>query len=215
LLARIHALDVRAPETLDDTLAVLGDEGWAALLARADAAHASWPDELRAALPVIARLEAIVLAARARGDTQLMSHRDADAKNLLLTGDGRIMLVDWDAAAPVSPRMEAVGHAFTWAGAHYDLWERIDQTIARAFMEAYQRSTGTRITVERDDFGEILHGMLRWYAFNVRRALGDRLNDPSDRDLGEQLARSGFIALQRYERAMEDLTSAVNSPLSS
>jgi len=41
-------------------------------------------------------------------------HRDLDRKNTLLTGDGVLVALDWDAAGPVSAVQEAVAVALDW-----------------------------------------------------------------------------------------------------
>jgi hypothetical protein len=41
-------------------------------------------------------------------------HRDLDRKNTLLTGDGVLMALDWDAAGPVGAVQEAVAVALDW-----------------------------------------------------------------------------------------------------
>jgi hypothetical protein len=215
LMARIRALGMTCSETLAGTLAMQGDDGWGGLLARAEENGAAWSAELRDALPAIAELQALISQARLRGDALLMGHRDADAKNVMIADDGRLMLVDWDAAGPVSPRMEATNHAFTWSGAHEDGIEldgnSIDARIVRAFLTAYRDAGGGHFVVERDDFAEMFHGMLGWFAFNVRRALGERLNDASDQGLGEGIARGGFRSVRRYQRSIDDWVRVANA----
>ena len=218
IMARIHALDLQAAKPSPKALAAVAVQpDWPELLDRARAIGAAWAGELAAVLPVIDALDEIVRIGRLREDRLIMCHRDIDAKNVLVTPDGGILLVDWDAAGPVSPRMEATFGAFTWAGAHDDAIDahehRINVPMLGAFFAGYRAAGGAGFRVERADFAEMLQVMMQWYRFNVRRALGERLNDADDRTLGEGIARQGFRSLRRYHDCLDTWVRIANDAM--
>lgn len=200
ILAQIHHLNVTSDAKPEDMLRVNGDAHWRMLTARLEASGVSWADKLRQWLPVIAALEAFVVASRADVDAQLLSHRDAHIGNVLITADRRLVLLDWDVAGPVSPRHEVAHALLDWSGVHAG---EPAARLARALVAGYRRGGGEFEMLRRSDFGEFICVMVNWFEFNVRRTLGERTPDESARALGEENARRVLGNLPRFERSLD------------
>ncbi len=195
ILARIHALKMKSDVTAAEALRVFGEEEWRALVERAESGGFAWAGDLRDLLPVLADLEAYVVAARDDSTELLLSHRDSDPKNFMRTPDGELLLVEWDSAGPVNPRHDLANQALVWAGVHLG---DPDAAVARAFVEAYRCNGGVDETFRPTDLAELFGERLGWFRFNVRRALGELLRDETDRAMGENAIRRNVKQLPRF-----------------
>ncbi len=110
-LARIHLLDLRSDTTPEAILRVHGEEHWLQLTQRLENARCLWASQLRRSLSMIGDLEAFVITSRAELGSPCLSHRDASPGNFLVSPDGRLLLIDWDAAGqlPALPRRSESG----------------------------------------------------------------------------------------------------------
>ena len=167
---------------------------------RAEAESAEWAPILRRLLPVISDLEAYVAAAHDDPTPLLLTHRDADRKNVMRATDGRLLLFDWDQAGPVNPRQDVANHALGWAGI---LLGDPDREIARSFVEAYRRAGGDPSPFRRTDLAEFISGRLGWLDLSLRRALGDRIRHASDRQYGAQVIHNYEDHLPRCARSLD------------
>ena len=186
MLARIHALAQPADAPPAELLRTYGEAHWRTLVERTSAADVPWAPHLAGCLVAIDELEAFVIAARANGGVQVLSHRDAAPRNVLRTPDDTLVLIDWDSAGPEIPQQEAARALIEWA--------QVDDTIlgadlARALIDGYRDAGGEFGRRRRADFAGFISKELVWLEFNVRRALGERLQDASDRALGDRKAR--------------------------
>jgi thiamine kinase-like enzyme len=199
ILAQIHLLELKTAARPDEVLRVHGNQHWSDLTERLLGTCSVWAEELRRCLVTINELEAFVVASRMELGTPHLSHRDADQKNFMVTSEGRLLLVDWDAAGPINPRHEIAKECLNWAGAHVGM---PDQRLAQALLAGYRRAGGDYSSPRPSDFGEFVCDMLGWLEFNVRRTLGERLQDASDRSLGETQARMVLAKLPRIPRSI-------------
>jgi hypothetical protein len=200
ILADIHSLGVTADVGIDEALRVFGDEHWRAVGERAERAALAWGVEFRRLLPVLRELEAYVTAAHNDPTSLLLSHRDSDKKNFMRTPAGELILVDWDAAGPVNPRHDVANEALVWAGVHLG---DPDAAVARAFVDAYRRAADTNEAFQATDLAELVSVRLGWFDFNVRRALGERVRDESDRQVGLNVVRRNVEQLPRFARSLD------------
>ncbi|MEX2245311.1 MAG: phosphotransferase [Dehalococcoidia bacterium] len=206
ILATIHGLQLPVESDTRLVLKTFGPAHWTSLrerLARAGWEHAGLLDVCQ---PAVVEAEQLVEAATARAAAPLMSHRDADQKNVLLQ-DSRVFLLDWDAAGPVHPRQEVAKEALNWSGAH-----RGDPRpeLVAAMFEGYRRAGGVFDHPSPDDFAEYFCVLLGWLEFNLRRVLGERIDHPGAQIIaGEQAVKllqtipgwSG--AAERWARSFE------------
>ncbi len=205
MLARIHALGM-VPEASARALRRFGDEHWRMYVERAEAAHASWAAVLRALLPTLRELEAYVSAADDDPTPLVLSHNDSDKKNVIRTPNRRLVLIDWDAAGPVNPRHDVANYALIWAGVRLG---DPDRALAHAFIGAYRRAGGIDVRFRPGDVAELVSRQLTWMNFNVRRALGERLRDDSDREAGMDVIRRNAAELPRFVRSLDTWLAAL------
>lgn len=200
ILARLHALRLPTPVTIAEMLCAHGDEHWRGLANRLEAANVAWAPQLSATLAIIAELEGFVVDARTDTAPLIMSHRDAYQNNVIVPGDGCALLVDWDGAGPVNPRHEVATAALNWAGVHLG---EPDPAIAKALTAAYRAGGGEFDAPRKADFVEFIGEVLSWLEYNIRRTLGERLHDESDRALGDREARQMLGNLPRFQRSLD------------
>jgi len=200
ILARLHALRLSTPVTIAEMLRAYGGEHWRGLAERLEAANVPWAPQLSATLVVIGELEGFVVDARTDPAPLIMSHRDAYQNNVIVPADGRATLVDWDGAGPVNPRHEVATAALNWAGVHLG---EPDPAIAKALTAAYRAGGGEFEAPRKADFVEFIGEVLSWLEYNIRRALGERLHDESDRALGDRQARQMLENLPRFQRSLD------------
>ncbi len=204
ILARIHNLQTASDVTATESLRVFGDEHWRETAERADDIRADWAAQFSSLLPVLAELEAYLLAAHDDSTPLLLSHRDADMKNHMRTPGGALILVDWDGAGPVNPRHDFANHALVWAGVHRG---DPNPAIASAYVDAFRAESSVTDAFRSTDLAELVSIRLGWFNFNVRRALGERARDDSDRDAGVQVIRRNVDQLPRFARSLSDWLS--------
>jgi Ser/Thr protein kinase RdoA (MazF antagonist) len=109
-------------------------------------------------------VEAGLRSASAAGQVFRVVHRDTNARNILLTARGPV-LVDFDSAAPEVPWWEAVYQALDFA--RHDMPGMV-HTVLDAFVEA----GGARGPAEPEAFAGLVRGVLSGFAHHLRLAAG-------------------------------------------
>jgi hypothetical protein len=198
VLARIHHLRLTDGRSLAAILTVHGERHWRVLAERTARAGIPWAQRLHAALPHVAELEGRVVAARSDPDPVLLTHRDADPTNTLVTPAGDLLLVDWDTASACSPRHEIAAATLDWSRAC-----RARTAIMRAVVCGYRRAGGDFERPEPSVFAGFCCGILNWLEYNVRRGLGERLLDPEDREIAQREVLLLLDALPRIAGSLE------------
>jgi hypothetical protein len=199
-LAQIHTLRIAPDEPEGSVWHVFGEAYWSELTSRAEDAATAWAPGLRERLGIIAELEAYVVASRADLGPLIMSHRDVDQKNVLVAPDGALMLVDWDATGAVSARHELANAALVWGRGDFD---EPQAEFSRALVDGYRDAGGEYDAPRPSDFAEFVCGMIHWFEYNVRRTLGERLHDETDRQLADREARHVLGQLARFAGSLE------------
>lgn len=194
-LARIHALVPLGERAGSDLLQTSSSEEWYDLAARATSARLPFANELRSLLPQIAAAEAVVHAARSLPWRVVLSHRDLDPANTLLTTDGVLYVIDWDAAGPCASWLDVAAVILDWAGVHGG---EPDPAVSHTLLAAYRAAGGVPGPAIPEAFGGFLSACLDWLAFNVHRGLGERLRGPEDVPLAARVARSIIAHLPRW-----------------
>ena len=195
ILGRIHGLALPGDRALADLLTVHGAAHWQTLSERVQRADRPWAARLAQVLPAIAELEAVVIAARHDPEPAVMTHCDADVKNALITRDGRMLLVDWDAAGPASPRHEIVTAMLDWSGTY----ERDpDPATAHAVLAGYRAAGGAPPAADATAFAGVFKSGLNWLEYNLRRSLGERLQSEAQRQIAEDEVVMALEYLPRF-----------------
>ncbi len=195
IVAAIHALAIAPTGNAEHLSSALDRVHWGNLLERGRAGGTAWSGALEAALPIVDGLIAFVQSATPDVRSMIMSHRDSDAKNVLRAKDGRLLLIDWDAASPVVARRDVATHALVWGGGYAG---EPNPALARAFVAGYRGAGGVYDNPRADDFAEFLRVMLYWCEFNLRRTLGERLASESHRKIAEAEVRHLLAAFPRF-----------------
>jgi hypothetical protein len=119
-LATIHAIEA-APAPDGYVYGQQPIEQWQAWLAAGERLNRSWAPRLRAGLHELLEILAWVGAALDRAGDYVMTHRDVEPWNVLVTASGPV-LIDWDPAGPDSASLETCHAAFAFGS--------IDRTLA-------------------------------------------------------------------------------------
>ena len=181
----LHAL--RIPVDVAPTRHRFGREHWLALANRGSS-PATWPDLIRQHLDQI--LEAEVRGSSFPDEDEIGSHCDLNAHNVLISEDG-VVLVDWDAAGPMSARYEAVATATLWAQRHSG---RLDISVAQGFLRGYLSADGD---IGPDDSAAVarrLNGLTWWTERNVQIAVDQPSEHHDDLASGLVLALANGVA---------------------
>ncbi|MHB8574582.1 MAG: phosphotransferase enzyme family protein [Dehalococcoidia bacterium] len=208
MLARLHGLQLPASATPAELLPVFGAGHWTALFERTHHAGLPWTERLHAALPALTELETVVSAGRAESGPVLLTHGDADQKNVLLSAGGRFLLIDWDWAGPANPRHELAGAALVWADVNAG---DPDPAVIRAVARAYRAAGGSFEGPSALLFAGFFAGQLGWLAFNLRRGLGESLHGPDDRAIAGREVQMLLANLPRFARTYEHWVRSLRS----
>lgn len=176
LVAAIHR--VPPPKMVAETPAkLLISDGWRELAARALQHKLVWAKAALMALPALtAHAE---LANEARADVQgVLSQRDFHPPNVIAQPNGRLVLVDWDAAGLADANADVAQYAFVWATSASGA---ADDAAAAAFVRGYIDGGGVLRQPSVSDFAPASANLLSWIEHNARRDL-DSASD-SDPDL--------------------------------
>lgn len=87
------------------------------------------------------------------------SHRDLDQPNTLLTPDGTLLAVDWDAAGPIGLAHEAVGFALDWS--------HVEASGFGSVVGSYLEQTGAEVPAEPWVFAGWVAGLGGWLDYNA------------------------------------------------
>ncbi len=157
---------------------------------------------LQEALPAVAAAETFLRRAGKPAGLPVMTHGDIDQKNLLVTGEGAVVIVDWDVCATMPAESELIRAALDLAGWQYG---PVDERVLRAALESYRTAGGPAgpLRVEHLGWALLLH--LDWLAFNVARALGNCGTEQVD--LGRQVAPYAVSQLTCMATTLEVLVS--------
>jgi len=147
-----------------------GAAHWRALAERAQRAGRGWAGRLRAALPLLAEVEALVAARAVETVPLLVTHCDLVPGNVLVSAEGRPWIVDWDDAGPWNPAEEVAAAVVSWSSrAHGEP----DERVALALVEGYRQAGGDLQEPSPTVLAGSLSAVANWLELNVRRSLGE------------------------------------------
>jgi len=175
MVASIHALEVPLLGEVPPVEPYGGDV-WHGFAERARPTANSWASEFRALLPTVDRLEGLIR--HHPSQPSVPGHRDADDKNTLISDDGELWLIDWDAAGAVDPGQELTSVLLDWSGARSG---HIRMEMVRAIRDGYALESGANPALDPSGW---ITDQLGWLHLNLRRALGDL--GPEEASLGER-----------------------------
>jgi Ser/Thr protein kinase RdoA (MazF antagonist) len=177
-LAAIHGLGLRPGEGAPADpwyRATHGAAHWRELAERAERAGRGWAGRLRAALPLLAEVEAVVAARSAETVPLLVTHCDLVPGNVLVSAEERPWIVDWDDAGPWNPAEEVAAAVVSWSGGAHG---EPDERVALALVEGYRRAGGDLQEPSPAVLAGSLSAVANWLELNVRRSLGEATDPP-------------------------------------
>jgi thiamine kinase-like enzyme len=171
VLAAIHRLGVPCGEGAQVPgwyRAAHGAGHWRELAACAQRAGRGWAGRLRAALPLLADVEALVAARAAESVPLVVTHSDLVPGNVLMSAGGRPWIVDWDDAGPWNAAEEVAAVVVSWSSRAYG---EPDERVALALVEGYRRAGGVLQGHSPTVLAGSLSAVANWLELNVRRSL--------------------------------------------
>lgn len=131
-------------------------DAWDALAKRCAEAQQPWADRLRRTIPQFIATAELV---RPPDTGQLIVvHTDFQPQNVLVDGEGRFVLLDWDDSGP-STRSRALGELINSWHLHGTV---VDHEGIRQTMTSYRAAGGTASISEVADFGGAVCGYLNY-----------------------------------------------------
>lgn len=121
------------------------------------------------------------------------SHRDLDQPNTLLTPDGTLLALDWDAAGPIGLAHEAVGFALDWS--------HVEPVAFGSVVRSYREHTGAEVPAEPWVFAGWIAGLGGWLDYNATRR--------GDTPLGAAEVTSALAHLHTLAADLDDFLSAL------
>jgi Ser/Thr protein kinase RdoA (MazF antagonist) len=129
---------------------------WDAVAGRCAEAQQPWADRLRRMIPRFVALTDLVTPPDF--DQLIVTHTDFQPQNVLLDGDQRFVLLDWDDSGPAT-RQRALGQLINnW----HIRGTRVDHEGIRRTLTSYHAAGGTASITEVADFGGSICGYLNY-----------------------------------------------------
>ncbi len=194
LLHRIETLDCAQPQWYG----LHSEQQWRAWLAEGIKQRRAWAPVLQRRLAdVLIATAWIGQAFQAAGD-YVMTHRDVEPWNVLMTAEGPV-LVDWDTAGPDSAGLETAQAAVVFAG-HGRAGPNAD--AVQRTVASYEQHGGRLALRGRDALARRAGMRLNRLSERLRISLGQQA--PGSTDLAQVEARAGE-QLEELPRFVDDL----------
>jgi len=148
---------------------------WRGLAGRAERSGRGWAGQLRAALPLLVEVEALVAARAAEIVPLVVTHSDLVPGNVLVSVQGRPWIVDWDDAGPWNAAEEVAAAVVSWSSG---LQGEPRGRVALALVEGYRRAGGVLDCGSPTVLAGSLSAVANWLELNVRRSLSEAANQP-------------------------------------
>ncbi len=207
ILGKIHAADSKV-DCIERDSGSRTNYDWAGLLEKAEQRNPECYSVLRESIDDLIRWDEHVVRGMPQvKQTQVISHRDLDPKNVMWKNDAPY-LIDWEAAGYVNPFQELIEVLNYWIS---------DETgsYSKAKFDALLQAYTENISIDNVNWDIVLDcsfdGMLGWLEYNVKRALGLEGNDADDLQEGIQQIKGTLFELRRYESQTEQLKEWINT----
>jgi Ser/Thr protein kinase RdoA (MazF antagonist) len=171
VLATIHRLGLRCGQGAQVDRwyrAVHGAAHWRGLAASAERAGRGWAGRLRAALPLLAEVEALVAARAAEAVPLVVTHSDLVPGNVLESAGGRPWILDWDDAGTWNAAEEVAAAVVSWSSRAHG---GPDERVALALVEGYRAAGGVLPGQSPTVLAGSLSAVANWLELNLRRSL--------------------------------------------
>lgn len=126
--------------------------------------------------------------------TQVLSHRDLDPKNVMWNG-AEPLVIDWEAAGYINPYQEFLEVLNYWA-------DDGEGGLVRSYFDALTAAYGTYMSLANVPWDAVFagsfSGMLGWLDYNVKRALGIEASGEEEIRMGVEQVVGTIDALYAY-----------------
>ncbi|GAA2633255.1 hypothetical protein GCM10010399_77090 [Dactylosporangium fulvum] len=174
-LARLHGIE-RTGRAGPEWYRLNDEQQWHAWLVEGERQRRLWAPVLRRHLPDVLAAAAWVERGFDGAADHVMTHRDVEPWNVLMTGAGPV-LVDWDGAGPDSARLEVVHAAIVFAQRGRP---GPDGAAVRRTVRAYAEHGGTAPPADPDVLVRRVGLRLGRLAGRLRMSLGQQPIGPHD-----------------------------------
>ncbi|MFC7484890.1 aminoglycoside phosphotransferase family protein [Luedemannella flava] len=200
-LAAVHAVEpVDAPERV--AYGIHPAERWHAWLAAGERLARPWAPTLRAGLPAILDISAWVAAALDRAGDYVLTHRDVEPWNVMITSSGPV-LFDWDPAGPDSAGLEACHAAFAFATRAGHDWAAL-----RATLTAYAAAGGV-VPADPDLLARRVGMRINRLAWRLSMSTGAQPLGPNDLATVDARAREQVEQLPGFAADLRAVGTAI------
>jgi Ser/Thr protein kinase RdoA (MazF antagonist) len=165
--------------------AAYGASSWQQLADQAEQAERGWAPRLRAAVPALAEVEALVVARSAEAAPLLVCHSDLVPGNVLVSTDGRPWILDWDDAGPWTAAEEVAAAVVSWSTG---CGGEPDAQAGLALVEGYRRAGGTFKVGPPTVLAGSLSAVASWLRLNAIRSLSSAVDHRGQTQAEEELA---------------------------
>jgi Ser/Thr protein kinase RdoA (MazF antagonist) len=177
--------------------AAYGAAHWDGLVDRAERAGRGWARRLRAALPMLAEVEALVAARAAQTVPLLVCHSDLVPGNVLVSGGSGPWILDWEDAGPWNASEEVAAAVVSWStGPRGEPREG----VALALVEGYRRAGGILDCGSPTVLAGSLSAVANWLELNVRRSLDDTAQGGDPQQAQAEIAGALSVLAWRLAR---------------
>ncbi|MBQ3028066.1 MAG: aminoglycoside phosphotransferase family protein, partial [Lachnospiraceae bacterium] len=126
--------------------------------------------------------------------TQVLSHRDLDPKNVMWNG-AEPLVIDWEAAGYINPYQEFLEVLNYWA-------DDGEGGLVRSYFDALAKVYRNHMSLAEVPWDAVFagsfSGMLGWLDYNVKRALGIEASGEEEIRMGEEQVIGTIGALYAY-----------------
>jgi Ser/Thr protein kinase RdoA (MazF antagonist) len=189
-LAVIHRIGLAGGEDAEVDpwyRAAHGAAHWGGLADRAEQARLGWAAGLRAALPMLAEVEALAAARAAETVPLVVTHSDLVPGNVLVSAKGRVWIVDWDDAGPWNAAEEVAAAVVSWSTGPQG---EPDARVALALVEGYRRAGGTFAAGSPTVLAGSLSAAANWLELKVRSGLSSAADARGSVRAGAEVAEA-------------------------
>jgi hypothetical protein len=173
---------------------------WATVVPALDGPTAPWTRSLQAAVPVLDQASALCAEAAAETYPLVRTHRDLHSHNVIERPDGRVVVIDWDAASTQRSDWELVEAAFELAGY---LSGPPSRPVVDTFVSTYRAAGGPKVPITASSFAGLLMCAQNWLHYNLRRVAGHYANGGTGGDGSAE--RDVVQSLAAVQRVMEGI----------
>jgi Ser/Thr protein kinase RdoA (MazF antagonist) len=170
-----------------------GGAHWGGLADRAEQAELGWAAGLRAALPMLAEVEALATARAAETVPLVVTHSDLVPGNVLVSAQGRPWILDWDDAGPWNAVEEVAAAVVSWSTGPQG---EPDARVALALVEGYRRAGGTFKVGSPTVLAGSLSAVANWLELKVRCGLSSaaaaRGREQAGAEVADALSQLGW-----------------------